>query len=194
MCEYILVGASPQRTSTHHHFLLATSTITPKGVRRFSNVISVASDSTNEGEGKDPGATTRQPDQGQTAPTLDGDVPVFYIKGLEGGIGVGAREDDADEEGTSSGVDTQGSAVGTTEDDTLSVWDNIRQSLGLGPWSYFGLGLALVMITLNNVLGLGWLGRVISPDSDAEGLINIEGQQPQIRVIRLDDPSNLLPP
>ncbi|CAM9539241.1 unnamed protein product [Ascophyllum nodosum] len=76
------------------------------------------------------------------------------------------------------------------EDDT-PVWDKIQQSLGLGKWSYIGLGLALFMITLNNVLGLGWLGRAINPDFE---LVDVESQRSQIEVMRLDDPSNLIPP
>lgn len=73
-----------------------------------------------------------------------------------------------------------------------SVWEKLQESLGLGTWSYVGLGLALFIILLNNVLGAGWLSRAINPAFDPEGMIDVEREGRQIQVMPLDDASNLL--
>lgn len=76
---------------------------------------------------------------------------------------------------------------------THSSCEQLQGSLGLGTWSYIGLGLSLMIILLNNTLGLGWLGRLVTPDFDTEGMTNIENQRPgQVQVLPLDDTSNLL--
>lgn len=74
----------------------------------------------------------------------------------------------------------------------MPVWDRVQMSLGLGKWSYAGLGLALFIIFLNNWLGVGWLTRAMTPDFDTEGLVDIEQRGQQIQVMPMDDPSNLL--
>ncbi|CAM9513015.1 unnamed protein product, partial [Laminaria digitata] len=74
----------------------------------------------------------------------------------------------------------------------MPVWDRVQMSLGLGKWSYAGLGLALFIIFLNNWLGVGWLTRAMTPDFDTEGLVDLEQRGQQIQVMPMDDPSNLL--
>ena len=185
-------GVSPRRTSRQHP-LPPTKTF-PRRVTR------IAADSSNDSEGRDSGAVPGEhPKQGQVPPIQNSETPVFYIKGLKGGVGATRSQGDDAGEGRShiitqrsaSGVSETGEIRGMDGEDDTPVWDKIQQSLGLGKWSYIGLGLALFMITLNNVLGLGWLGRAINPDFE---LVDVESQRSQIEVMRLDDPSNLIPP
>ncbi|CAM9443383.1 unnamed protein product [Choristocarpus tenellus] len=73
--------------------------------------------------------------------------------------------------------------------DTRSTWEKVQKALGLGFYSYAGLGLALIIIFLNQTLGLGWLAKLLGGDG---GGVFVETQSP-FQVVPLDDPSNLLP-
>lgn len=88
-------------------------------------------------------------------------------------------------------VDSDENVVAGTEgaQDERSVWQKAQEALGLGFWSYAGFGLALFILTLNNTLGLGWLARLIG----AEGSGPRIDVNPQVQILPLDDPSNLLP-
>lgn len=76
---------------------------------------------------------------------------------------------------------------------TAATFPQLQKSLGLGAWSYVGLGTAIFVLVLNNTLGLGWLGRLFGGDFDTEGIVDVEGQrQQQVQVMQLDGDSNLL--
>lgn len=137
----------------------------------------------------------------------------MYIKGLKQGGGVGIW-DEENENGEAVG---EGNAVRVAKamrnavalgrgeeveeieeteeseaEDEVPILEKIQMSLGLGTWSYVGLGLSVFIIFLNNFLGMGWMTRVLQPDFDTEGLVDVEQQRQQIQVMPLDDASNLL--
>lgn len=76
--------------------------------------------------------------------------------------------------------------------DATPVWEKVQAALGLGVWSYVGLGLAVFIIALNNVLGVGWAAKFIDPDFDPDSVIDLQQQGRQIQYMPLDDTSNLL--
>lgn len=76
--------------------------------------------------------------------------------------------------------------------DTTPVWEKVQAALGLGVWSYVGLGLAVFIIALNNVLGVGWAAKLIDPDYEPDSVLDVQQQGRQIQYMPLDDTSNLL--
>lgn len=144
----------------------------------------------DEVEGENSGEKTAGDDNG---------TPIYYIRGLKEGGGIGAWGDTDDFDGAGD-VDSdeayaaamQSAQSGNDEAGDKSTWDKMRVSMGLGTLSYVGLGLALFILILNNTLGPGWLGRFTSGDFDTEGIENIENQA--FQVMPLDGPNNLLAP
>lgn len=76
--------------------------------------------------------------------------------------------------------------------DTTPVLEKVQAALGLGVWSYVGLGLAVFIIALNNVLGVGWAAKLIDPDYEPDSVLTVPQQRGQIQYMPLDDSSNLL--
>lgn len=76
--------------------------------------------------------------------------------------------------------------------DTRPAWEKVEASLGLGVWSYVGLGLAVFIIALNNVLGVGWAAKIIDPEYEPDSVLSLQQQGQQIQYMPLDDESNLL--
>ncbi|CAN0345556.1 unnamed protein product, partial [Discosporangium mesarthrocarpum] len=105
--------------------------------------------------------------------------PVFVVRGLtQESLKLKPGLDDAEgEENIAEGVDK----------DSGPTWSKVERALGLGPLSYAALGLAIFIIFLNNVLGLGWLTRMVGGETGAV----VDYKQP-FQVFPLDDPSNLL--
>lgn len=159
----------------------------------------------------------------------DSNAPIFYIKGLKDGGGVGVWGDDGDGDSTSANDDAGGDPSrargggnaammaralrnaereieggGSYEEgvedeggigepvDTTPVWEKVQAALGLGVWSYVGLGLAVFIIALNNVLGVGWAAKLIDPDFEPDSVLDLQQQGRQIQYMPLDDASNLL--
>lgn len=159
----------------------------------------------------------------------DSDAPIFYIKGLKEGGGVGVWGDDG--KSNNNGDDSGGGGArakgggnaammaralrnaereiegggdyeeGVVEDggeaekepaDATPVWEKVQAALGLGVWSYAGLGLAVFIIALNNVLGVGWAAKLIDPEYEPDGVLQLQDQGRQIQYMPLDDTSNLL--
>lgn len=208
---------SPARRPNNHRHPFQPETLGRRGTRCTTAVVGLAASDVN-GEGGQGGAGNEEEgarpeesnvQQQQRQSTDDSDAPIFYIKGLKEGGGVGVWGDDVD--GSAGGRGDAGrvekamrnaamgeeaaydEVEGEGRDET-PLWDKVQASLGLGFWSYAGLGLALFIIVLNNWLGVGWLGRAINPDFDTEGMVNVERQTQQVQVMPLDDPSNLLSP
>lgn len=204
----------PSQNSSPMHKPTALSATTPKGVSsrrpserrpspfpatfrcraiRRRSTIALASSSGGGDAGDAPEQGQRKSAEG------DSDAPILFIKGLKEGGGVGVWGDDGREEDTATAVaeGLRNAQIGDGDGDgdeaeERSVWEKLQESLGLGTWSYVGLGLALFIILLNNVLGAGWLSRAINPDFDREGIINVEREGRQIQIMPLDDASNLL--
>lgn len=148
--------------------------------------------------GADAGDAASEQSQRESAEG-DNDTPILYIKGLKQGGGVGVWDDDGRGEDNAAAVaeGLRTAEIGDGDGDggeaeERSVWEKLQESLGLGTWSYVGLGLALFIILLNNVLGAGWLSRAFSPDFDRGGVVDVEREGRQIQVMPLDDASNLL--
>lgn len=170
------------------------------------------------GAGNPTGAESGAGGRDQLQSAEDSDAPIFYIKGLQDGGGVGVWGEEGGSEAGAGGKrqgkgkgnadrvaqairnvelgqenrDDQDVVEGEEGDFEMPVWDRVQMSLGLGKWSYAGLGLAVFIIFLNNWLGVGWLTRVMTPDFDTEGLVDVEGRGQQIQIMPMDDPSNLL--
>lgn len=157
----------------------------------------------------------------------DSDAPIFYIKGLKegGGVGVWGDNGNSNSAGSAGGDISQGARGGGNaammaralrnaereiegggnyeegvEDegeveepaDTTPAWEKVQAALGLGVWSYVGLGLAVFIIALNNVLGVGWAAKLIDPDYEPDSVLDVQQQGRQIQYMPLDDTSNLL--
>lgn len=163
----------------------------------------------------------------------DTDAPIFYIKGLKEGGGVGVWGKDGKNKGSGGDGGDDDDDVGNDvsrargggdaammaralrnaerevegggnyeegleeeEDgepvDTRPVWEKVEAALGLGVWSYVGLGLAVFIIALNNVLGVGWAAKIIDPEYEPDSVFTVEQQGRQIQYMPLDDDSNLL--
>ncbi|CAN0236733.1 unnamed protein product [Ectocarpus sp. 12 AP-2014] len=101
---------------------------------------------------------------------------------IEGG---GDYEEGVEEEGEGGG--NQEAAV-----NQMPVWEKVQAALGLGVWSYVGLGLAVFIIVLNNVLGVGWATKIINPEYEPDSVLEVQQQGRQIQYMPLDDASNLL--
>lgn len=206
-------GLSPRRQGTDHLSL-------PKSLTRSRTRWTVelaASSVISEGE-----ESAETPQQKKKEKELkaeeDSDTPIFYIKGLKdgGGVGVWGDEDDGKSRPLEGGDavsaakamknaisrNTMGGAAEVEEGeeekaaDNNPVWERIQASLGLGTWSYVGLGVSLFLILLNNFLGLGWLARFLVPDFDplvGEGQPSKSPSQNQeIETMPLGAPSNFL--
>ncbi|CAM9640357.1 unnamed protein product [Scytosiphon promiscuus] len=157
----------------------------------------------------------------------DNDAPIFYIKGLKEGGGVGVWGGNGSSEDPESGGDAPRARGGGNaammarairnaereiegggdyeegvEDgeegmaaepvDETPVWEKVQAALGLGVWSYVGLGLAVFIIALNNVLGVGWATKMVNPDYEPDSVLDVQEQGRQIQYMPLDDASNLL--
>lgn len=151
----------------------------------------------------------------------DSDAPIFFIKGLKEGGGVGVWGDSADGNSDDNAGGGGGNAAmmaralrnaereiegggnyeegveeaGEVEEeqaDATPVWEKVQAALGLGVWSYVGLGLAVFIIALNNVLGVGWAAKLIDPDYEPDSVLDVQQQGRQIQYMPLDDSSNLL--
>lgn len=161
----------------------------------------------------------------------DSDAPIFYIKGLKegGGVGVWGGDGSNDDSGPGSGdgdaprargggnaammaralrnaereIEGGGDYEEGMEDgeegleaaepmDETPVWDKVQRALGLGVWSYVGLGLAVFIIALNNVLGVGWATKLVNPEFEPDSVLDVQEQGRQIQYMPLDDASNLL--
>ncbi|KAG5186931.1 hypothetical protein JKP88DRAFT_218793 [Tribonema minus] len=112
-------------------------------------------------------------DTASDAPT-DDDGPVFMIRNVESAADRATRfGDDGDMQ---------------MPDGEATGWGKVEEALGLSTLSYLGLGLAVVIILFNNLLGPGWAGRLW------------EGQelspQPEMNlpytVVPLNKPENIL--
>lgn len=160
----------------------------------------------------------------------DGDAPIFYIKGLKegGGVGVWGEDDGGKRKGADGGAsrakqgdgnaammaralrnaereiegggnyeegvegeEEEGGGVGRAAD-AMPVWDKVQAALGLGFWSYAGLGLSVFIIALNNALGVGWAAKIMDPEFEPDSVLDVQQQGRQIQYMPLDDASNLL--
>lgn len=92
------------------------------------------------------------------------------------------------------GVEEEGEGGGNQEAvvNQMPVWEKVQAALGLGVWSYVGLGLAVFIIVLNNVLGVGWATKIINPEYEPDSVLDVQQQGRQIQYMPLDDASNLL--
>ncbi|CAM9193708.1 unnamed protein product [Ectocarpus sp. 6 AP-2014] len=92
------------------------------------------------------------------------------------------------------GVEEEGEGGGNQEAvvNQMPVWEKVQAALGLGVWSYVGLGLAVFIIVLNNVLGVGWATKIINPEYEPDSVLEVQEQGRQIQYMPLDDASNLL--
>ncbi|CAM9583791.1 unnamed protein product [Ectocarpus fasciculatus] len=93
------------------------------------------------------------------------------------------------------GVEEDGGGAGNQEAvvNQMPVWEKVQAALGLGVWSYVGLGLAIFIIVLNNVLGVGWATKIVNPEYEPDSVLDVQQQGRQIQYMPLDDASNLLP-
>ncbi|CAM9708911.1 unnamed protein product [Sphacelaria rigidula] len=166
--------------------------------RRLRRRHSIATLASSDGEGGENGAGSSNEEAGGSGPQTEGAVPMLYIKGLKKSNDV-VRQEDV-EKVVRSARTARGE--GGAEEETEQIldeeqegfdWERLTKALGLGTWSYVGLGLSLALILLNTTLGLGWVSRLVTPEFDKEGIENIEEQRKgDIQVLPLDDPSNLL--
>jgi hypothetical protein len=68
-------------------------------------------------------------------------------------------------------------------------WAKFESALGLGLWSYIGLGTAILIIFLNQTLGPGWASRILDGES---AIPTPSGLNLPYTVVPLNRPENLL--
>ena len=103
-------------------------------------------------------------------------MPVYSLTGI------------SDEEQDGDGRNSDDLTSDGNEPESLSAWSRTQQALGLGPWSFAALGLALVIIVCNNSLGPGWAGRLLSEDGASGAL----APPLPYNVVPLNRPENML--
>jgi hypothetical protein len=79
--------------------------------------------------------------------------------------------------------------VSTTQPEPPEGWAKVESALGLGVWSYIGLGTAILIIFLNSSLGPGWASRILDGES---AIPTPSGSNLPYTVIPLNRPENLL--
>jgi hypothetical protein len=77
----------------------------------------------------------------------------------------------------------------TTRPEPPEGWAKVESALGLGVWSYIGLGTAVLIIFLNSSLGPGWASRILDGES---AIPQPSGSNLPYTVVPLNRPENLL--
>eukprot|EP00611_Tribonema_gayanum_P029821 TRINITY_DN8100_c0_g1_i1.p1 TRINITY_DN8100_c0_g1~~TRINITY_DN8100_c0_g1_i1.p1 ORF type:complete len:186 (-),score=20.82 TRINITY_DN8100_c0_g1_i1:14-571(-) len=112
-------------------------------------------------------------DTASDAPT-DDEGPVFMIRNVESAADRATRfGDDGDMQ---------------MPDGEATGWGKVEEALGLSALSYVGLGLALVIILFNNLLGPGWAGRLW----ERQELLPQPEMNLPYTVVPLNNPENIL--